>query len=233
MTLGDRIVCMKDGLIQQADTPLNTYNYPVNRFVAGFIGMPPMNFFDGAIKLVEGQMVFVEGKLENAKQAKSALSKAGDEPVVWVGELTLPENGFTLVIPDHQRDALAGKVGSHVVLGLRPEHVHLRPTGEASSPIQVKLNVIEPLGNNMDVYMSTALHDYVVGRMEATVGLTMGVAATVYADARKAHFFEPGATGMNLSLGAARQLNAPTNVGASIVSGASVSDVGDQAHALA
>jgi hypothetical protein len=95
------------------------------------------------------------------------------------------------------------------------------------------LNVIEPLGNNMDVYMSTALHDYVVGRMEATVGLTMGVAATVYADARKAHFFEPGATGMNLSLGAARQLNAPTNVGASIVSGASVSDVGDQAHALA
>src|SRR6266542_2113982 len=42
MTLGDRIVVMKDGRIQQADTPLKTYNYPVNRFVAGFIGMPPM-----------------------------------------------------------------------------------------------------------------------------------------------------------------------------------------------
>ena len=48
MTLGDRIVVMKDGVIQQADTPLKTYNHPVNRFVAGFIGMPPMNFFDGA-----------------------------------------------------------------------------------------------------------------------------------------------------------------------------------------
>ena len=47
MTLGDRIVVMKDGLIQQADTPLNTYQMPANRFVAGFIGMPPMNFFDG------------------------------------------------------------------------------------------------------------------------------------------------------------------------------------------
>ena len=43
MTLGDRIVVMKDGRIQQADTPLATYNMPVNRFVAGFIGMPPMN----------------------------------------------------------------------------------------------------------------------------------------------------------------------------------------------
>src|SRR5271169_6346448 len=61
MTLGDRIVVMRDGIIQQADTPLNTYNYPVNRFVAGFIGMPPMNFFDGAIKLVDGEMVFEEG----------------------------------------------------------------------------------------------------------------------------------------------------------------------------
>src|SRR5438876_9613430 len=51
MTLGDRIVVMKDGLIYQADTPLRTYSEPVNRFVAGFIGMPPMNFFDGAIKM--------------------------------------------------------------------------------------------------------------------------------------------------------------------------------------
>jgi multiple sugar transport system ATP-binding protein len=54
MTLGDRIVVMKDGRIQQADTPLEVYHSPVNRFVAGFIGMPPMNFFDGTIKSVQG-----------------------------------------------------------------------------------------------------------------------------------------------------------------------------------
>src|SRR6478609_9156805 len=70
MTLGDRIVVMKDGLIQQSDTPLRTYNYPNNRFVAGFIGMPPMNFFDGALKIEDGRMVFEEGVLEGA--AKNA-----------------------------------------------------------------------------------------------------------------------------------------------------------------
>src|SRR5471032_1556639 len=93
MTLGDRIVVMKDGVIQQADTPLVTYNSPVNRFVAGFIGMPPMNFFDGALKLVDGQMVFEEGKLENAKAAAGSVkaakgdAKQSDEPIVLVGEL--------------------------------------------------------------------------------------------------------------------------------------------------
>src|SRR5207248_10854888 len=65
MTLGDRIVVMKDGKIQQADTPLRTYNHPVNRFVAGFIGMPPMNFFDGEIRENSGQLAFEEGKLVN------------------------------------------------------------------------------------------------------------------------------------------------------------------------
>src|SRR2546421_11990461 len=69
MTLGDRIVVMKDGRIQQADTPLITYNMPANRFVAGFIGMPPMNFFDGQIRENGGEMVFEEGKLKNARQA--------------------------------------------------------------------------------------------------------------------------------------------------------------------
>src|ERR1051325_6598650 len=104
MTLGDRIVVMRDGLIQQADTPLVTYNCPANRFVAGFIGMPPMNFFDGTIKMVDDQMVYEEGKLEHARAAAGiAVGKGGngkaprsDEPTVMVGELTLPGNGFTL-----------------------------------------------------------------------------------------------------------------------------------------
>jgi multiple sugar transport system ATP-binding protein len=60
MTLGDRIVVMRDGKIQQADTPLNTYNRPANRFVAGFIGMPPMNFFDGLVKTDNGRAWFIE-----------------------------------------------------------------------------------------------------------------------------------------------------------------------------
>ncbi|MEC4629985.1 sugar ABC transporter ATP-binding protein, partial [Bacillus safensis] len=50
MTMGDRIVVMKDGLIQQVDTPQNLYDYPCNIFVAGFIGSPQMNFLDGTLQ---------------------------------------------------------------------------------------------------------------------------------------------------------------------------------------
>jgi multiple sugar transport system ATP-binding protein len=201
---------MKDGLIQQADTPLVTYNHPTNRFVAGFIGMPPMNFFDGALKMIDGQLTFEEGKLENARVAEGAATTAGngdgktasDEPVVMIGELTLPGKGFRLPVPSHLAQKLNGLVGKHVVLGVRPEHFHLQPMGGEGDccPVTVQLNVIEPLGNDMDVYMSTSLHDYVVGRVEAQTGLQMNTQATVYVDLRKVHFFEPGVTGMNLSL---------------------------------
>jgi multiple sugar transport system ATP-binding protein len=207
MTLGDRIVVMKDGHIQQSDTPLKTYQSPANRFVAGFIGMPPMNFFNGAVKVVEGQMIFEEGQLKNARIAGQTTSENGngasasDEPVVLVGELTLPGNGFTLPVPPHLRDRLAGYVGKQVVLGIRPEHFHLSPMGgDGSKAIKAQLNVIEPLGNDMDIYVSTTLHDHVVGRVEAQPGLQMGAPLTLHVDVNKIHFFEPGETGENLGL---------------------------------
>jgi multiple sugar transport system ATP-binding protein len=205
MTLGDRIVVMKDGHIQQADTPLKTYQHPTNRFVAGFIGMPPMNFFNGAVKVVNGQMIFEEGQLKNARIAGQPADKAADgngasdEPVVLVGELTLPGNGFTLPVPLHLRDRLAAFVGKQVVLGIRPEHFHLS-NGNGLTPLETQLNVIEPLGNDMDVYMSTALHDHVVGRVEAQSGFQIGNKITAYVDVNKAHFFEPGEIGLNLGL---------------------------------
>ncbi len=211
MTLGDRIVVMKDGKIQQADTSLATYNMPMNRFVAGFIGMPPMNFFDGVVKVENGQMIFEEGALKNAKIAGAAPTDAdggppkSDEPIVMVGEVTLPGNGFKVAVPERLRPRLANYTNKHVVLGIRPEHFHLKPVDGESTALSVQLNVIEPLGNDMDVYMDTTLHKHVVGRVEASAeyaagGLSVNAAATVYVDLRKVHFFEPGATGMNLSL---------------------------------
>ena len=210
MTLGDRIVAMKDGVIQQADTSLVTYNQPRNRFVAGFIGMPPMNFFDGAIKVLDGQMVFEEGTRRYAKPGSGEDLDGINATGKFNGELTLPGIGFRLLIPVRLREALAARVGQHVVLGIRPEHLHRTPVGDEESccPLQMKLNVIEPLGNDMDVYMETNLTDRVVARVPAPVeasaeapdALRGDSQATLYADLRKIHFFEPGETGMNLSL---------------------------------
>jgi multiple sugar transport system ATP-binding protein len=190
---------MKDGVIQQADPPLRTYNHPRNRFVAGFIGMPPMNFFDGALKIDDGRMVFEEGRLEGGR---------------GVRELTLPGNGFRLPVPRHLTETLGGSVGRHVVLGIRPEHFHVKPVdgggnggGGDWAAMDVKLNVIEPLGSDMDVYMSTPLSESIVGRVEAESGLQRDTQVTMYVDLRKVHVFEPGEAGMNLS----KTSNEPTH----------------------
>jgi multiple sugar transport system ATP-binding protein len=199
MTLGDRIVVMRDGVIQQADPPLDTYNQPRNRFVAGFIGMPPMNFFDGIIKVWDHQMAFEEGKLLPPPGGQNG-AKVGQSQNA--GELTLPGNGFRLPIPDRLRGPLSERVGRHVVLGIRPEHLSFGPNERdgATCPLELKVTVTEPLGNDMDVYMESNLNDRVVARVEATSGLRGDQNVTAYVDLKKVHFFEPGATGMNLSL---------------------------------
>ena len=97
MTLGDRIVIMKDGFIQQIGTPQEVFNHPYNLFVAGFIGMPQMNFFDDA------KLVKVDGKY-----------------AVTVG-------GMTVVLSEEKQAKLAAnKVQPQdIVLGVRPEHITL------------------------------------------------------------------------------------------------------------
>ncbi|MCH7495154.1 MAG: TOBE domain-containing protein [Candidatus Marinimicrobia bacterium] len=62
MTLGDKIIIMRDGVIQQNGTPVNLYDYPVNKFVAGFIGSPSMNFITGQVEDVQG-LVFNNGSM--------------------------------------------------------------------------------------------------------------------------------------------------------------------------
>ena len=211
MTLGDRIVVMKDGLIQQADTPLETYQRPVNRFVAGFIGMPPMNFFDGRLSEENGGLVFEEGRLKNARRVGGDESGEGDGggeedgPVVYVGDLDVPGDGFKLPIPPDIAGRVAEYVGRHMILGIRPEHFDLdgaeahRGVGDAAS-LAATMNVIEPLGNDMDVYLSTRHHPHVVARVPARMGMRMGQKQAVSIDLAKAHLFEPGDAGRNVSL---------------------------------
>ncbi len=82
MTMGDKIVVMKDGKVQQIGSPLYLYNHPINKFVAGFIGTPPMNFL--SVKIVEkgGQIVADEGTFElvpTAEQLKTLKEYVGKE----------------------------------------------------------------------------------------------------------------------------------------------------------
>jgi multiple sugar transport system ATP-binding protein len=87
MTMGDRIVVLKDGLIQQIGTPLGLYNTPVNRFVAGFIGSPPMNFMKVGLKMENGKMMADEGsfRLElTAQQAETLRSYAGKDAIFGI-----------------------------------------------------------------------------------------------------------------------------------------------------
>ena len=100
MTLGDRIVIMRDGFIQQIGTPQEVFNHPANLFVAGFIGTPQMNLFD------------------------AALSKKGDKYVATIlgHDFELPEAKQTVL-------KAMDKVPSEVIVGVRPVHVHLSSDG--------------------------------------------------------------------------------------------------------
>ncbi|MBQ5976887.1 MAG: ABC transporter ATP-binding protein, partial [Oscillospiraceae bacterium] len=104
MTLGDRIVIMRDGYIQQIGTPQEVFNHPANLFVAGFIGMPVMNFFDAELKR-EGSKFFVE-----------------------VGGIKVE------LAPEKEERLLKNDVQSQpVTLGVRPEHTDVAEQGVAST----------------------------------------------------------------------------------------------------
>ncbi|WP_428387193.1 ABC transporter ATP-binding protein [Mucisphaera sp.] len=171
MTLGDRVVVMSDGLIQQCDSPLEVYNHPANRFVAGFLGTPPMNFIEGELSEADGAVVF-EGE------------------------------GLRFPLDPEQADRCRGKVGQAMVLGLRPEGMFLHPHDTANNEAQTgrfKVDVIEPLGNTMDVYLSTSTGLRLTARVAAEV-LEEGADVTCYFNLEKAHVFEPGEYGVNLTL---------------------------------
>ena len=127
MTMASRIVVMKDGLIQQVDTPQNLYDYPVNTFVAGFIGTPQMNFI-------------------NAK-----LIKKDNDLYVQFGENTL-----RLPTEKANNPALKEYIDRQVVLGLRPECIHDEPMYLSSMPeniIDVDIDVTELMGSEIFLYL--------------------------------------------------------------------------------
>ncbi len=158
MTMGDRIVVLKDGLIQQIGTPLGLYNTPVNRFVAGFIGSPPMNFLK------------VNLKSQN-------------------GKLSADEGSFQMVLTPQQNEALKSYAGKDAILGIRPEDLIYTEGPEQTNNIGTKVEVVEPLGAEIHLWVSTK-NNQIVARVAPRFIFHVGDIANLHPDLNKIHFFD-------------------------------------------
>ena len=126
MTLGDRIVIMRDGYIQQIGTPQEVFNHPANLFVAGFIGMPQMNFYDAELVLEDGQYAVVlngaKVTLPEEKQAKLKANGAAASPI------TLGVRPEHLILSGDESSMIHGTVDVSEMMG-SAVHLHVSACG--------------------------------------------------------------------------------------------------------
>jgi len=163
MTMGDRIVVMLDGEVQQVATPTELYTRPVNRFVAGFIGSPPMNFMEGTLEADDGNLWF--------RGAAESLN--------------------LVVHADHRRvlDAYSGK---RITIGVRPEDFCER-TGQTRSvgtSIEARVDVVEPLGAETYLYLDVAGQS-VTARVQTDRVPEVNALHVLDVAMEKAHYFDP------------------------------------------
>ena len=138
MTMGTRIVVMKDGFMQQVDTPQNLYDYPVNLFVAGFIGTPQMNFFKGSKLVKEADGIYVT--------------------FVGNNKIKLPE---AIVARIKNIDEYLN-TDKEITLGVRPEDIHQDEAFVSAHPetsMQARIEVIEKLGAETQIYCELDYED--------------------------------------------------------------------------
>lgn len=165
MTMGSRIVVMKDGFIQQVDTPQNLYDYPGNQFVAGFIGSPQMNFF--TVKL----------------------TKSGDGVYAVFGnnKVKIPEGKLKKFVSDSY-------IGKEVYMGIRPENIHDDAAFMSNSPdsvIDVDVEVVELMGSETYLYLKTTGKDgNIVARVDPRSVARTGDKIKVAFDVNRLHFFD-------------------------------------------
>jgi multiple sugar transport system ATP-binding protein len=171
MTMGDRIVVMRDGVVQQIDQPLELYNWPKNRFVAGFIGNPGMNFFHGRI--------------------------VADH----LGNLGFDDGALKLRLPSSAKSVLKARIDRRVILGVRPEHIRNPETMGRETQVETisaRVEVIEPMGNDVFLYLNSGSSSF-VARVESDHvpnvqdDVSLGVAVG------KIHFFDE-ITELNIAL---------------------------------
>lgn len=156
MTMADKIVVLNAGSVSQVGRPLELYHYPINRFVAGFIGSPKMNFMSVVIEDAEDERVKV--KLANNES-------------FWI-----PVEGKTV------------NIGDRMSLGIRPEH--LLNAEQADATIEGKVQIVEKLGNETQIYMNLASADAdVIYRAADTLDVEVGQKYNVGLTAHRCHLF--------------------------------------------
>ena len=167
MTMATRIVVMKDGYIQQIGTPKEVYNNPANIFVGGFIGSPAMNFFKG---------------------------KYIDDCFVIEGSKT--ERTIKIFIPEKLRPNIQGYENDEVILGIRPEDIHIN--GEIvqkypKSATEVECDVVELLGHELIVY-GYMNGQRIIVKTSANNDIQVHDKILFTFDMNKVHFFDPTTT---------------------------------------
>ena len=165
LTMGSCIVVMKDGFMQQVDTPQNLYDYPTNLFVAGFIGSPQMNFFNVKLER-EGDGVWAKFGANKILIPNSKVSKFNDE----------------------------GVIGKEVIMGIRPENLSDDPKVVAAHPeasIDVDIEVVEMLGSETFLYVKTSGKDEnVICRVDPRTISRGGDKIKIAFDVERLHFFD-------------------------------------------
>lgn len=165
MTMGDRIAVMRHGRIQQCDTPQEIFDHPANRFVAGFIGSPPMNFVPATLTREDGALYV------NAPPLR----------------LRLPDE---LAAAEGVRD----RVGEPVIFGVRPTDIHdaalpgpVAP--DAGNTVSTVVEVVEPMGAESLVYLRAGDHNLVASLNSATRA-TEGETLPVVLNLSRSHLFD-------------------------------------------
>ena len=161
LTLGDRIVVMKGGRIQQVSDPVNLYENPSNQFVAGFIGSPPMNFLQGAISSQSGDYFFQDKniRLRLLPQHYAKISSYRDRNVVFG---IRPEDVYDKIFA---QDA-------------RPEFT-----------ITATVDVVEPMGSEIYLYLNAGNNNF-VARVSNQDTAHVNQDLQLVFDMSKAHFFD-------------------------------------------
>ncbi|MBS5481469.1 MAG: ABC transporter ATP-binding protein [Acutalibacteraceae bacterium] len=174
MTMADRIVVMKDGFIQQVDTPQHLYDMPCNMFVAGFIGSPQMNFIESKL-LKEGDTFYVEFGSEDTKTTRGVKYR-----------IPLPAE-------KNAKGALDEYIDKPVMMGIRPEDVHDEARYlEAFKNCIVKadVEVTELMGAETFLYLNVEGFNY-TARVEPTSTARPGDNVEIALENSKIHLFDP------------------------------------------